>query len=437
MIPPVTQAHPSSSFPDTSALAAELNDPLMARINLLLEKGFPWMRFPAALEQQFLMDMAEARRRHFVISSVIALLIYNGFLVADYLMARDIFWLAVEIRIFFFTPLALLFIHLIQRSNGRFIHSLPTASLEVIVVSGGLIAAGSLAFILSETKTAFAAYYHVGFTVVVLYGNVVQRLRFWYAVVFSTALLGIHMAGIVLLDNFPQRLLWPIFSMVMSATIFSLTANYVMERDERKRYLLTLRERGVVRELTRAHERLQELSRVDALTELYNRRHFQEYLQQVWERAQYDGTTVSILMVDVDHFKKYNDRYGHPAGDECLSQIARVLQTTLRRPEDLIARYGGEEFIAVLPRTDADYAMAIAERVRIAVEALQMRHESSSASHFVTVSIGVVSCKADFLMKSSALISAADQALYQAKHEGRNRVCVVDAKTAVSAASTH
>lgn len=419
---------PPSSSADIPKLAAGLHDPLMVRINQLLDKGFPLMRFPGALEQQFLLDVAEARRRHFVISSVIALLIYNGFLVADYLMARDVFWLAVEIRIFFFTPLALLFIYLIQTRNGAFIHSLPTASLEVIVVSGGLIAAGSLAFILSETKTAYAVYYHVGFTVVVLYGNVVQRLRFWYAVVFSTALLGIHLAGIILLGDFPQRLLWPIFSMVISAVVFSLTANYLMERDERKRYLLTMRERGVVRELTRAHERLQELSRVDALTGLHNRRHFQEYLQQVWERAQYDGSSLSILMVDVDHFKKYNDRYGHPAGDECLSQIARVLQTTLRRPEDLIARYGGEEFIAVLPQTEAGYAVALAERVRVAVEALQMRHESSSASHFVTVSIGVVSCKADFLMKASALVSAADQALYQAKHEGRNRICVIDAK---------
>lgn len=424
---------PPSSSPDVSKLAARLNDPLMVKINQLLDKGFPWMRFPGSLEQQFLLDVAEGRRRHFVISSVIALLIYNGFLVADYLMARDVFWLAVQIRIFFFTPLALLFIYLIQRQRGAFIHSLPTASLEVIVVSGGLIAATSLAFILSETKSVLAPYYHVGFCVVILYGNVVQRLRFWYAAVFSMALLGIHVAGIVLLGSFPPRLLWPIVSMVLSSVVFSLTANYVMERDERKRYLLTLRERGVVRELTRAHERLQELSRVDALTGLYNRRHFQEYLQQVWERAQYDGSSVSILMVDVDHFKKYNDRYGHPAGDECLSQIAGVLQTTLRRPEDLIARYGGEEFIAVLPTTDANYATAAAERVRVAVEALQMRHESSSASHFVTVSIGVVSCKADFLLKSSALVSAADQALYQAKHEGRNRICVLDAKAAASA----
>lgn len=425
---------PSLSQPAaTERLAMGLDDPMMVRINRLLEKGFPWMKFPGALEQQFLLDLAEPRRRHFLISSLISLLIYNGFLVVDYLMTRDVFWLAVQLRILFFTPLSIAFIYLIWRKKGIFIHSLPPASLEVIVVSSGLIAAASLAFILSETKSPFAPYYHVGFTIIVLYGNIVQRLRFWYAVVFSTALLGIHLAGILLLGNFPHRLLWPILSLVLSAVAFSLTANYVMERDERKRYLLTMRERGVVRELTRAHERLQELSRVDGLTGLYNRRHFQEYVERVWERSQFDGSDVSIIMVDVDHFKKYNDRYGHPAGDECLTQIAKVLQGTVRRPEDLIARYGGEEFIVVLPQTASGYAVAVAERVREAVEALQMRHESSTSSHFVTVSIGVSSCKADFLLKASQLISAADLALYQAKHEGRNRVCVQDLAKSVSA----
>lgn len=410
-----------------------LDDPMMARIDRLLEKGFPWMKFPGALEQQFLLDLAEPRRRHFLISSLISLVVYNGFLVVDYLMTRDVFWLAVQLRILFFTPLALVFIYIIWRKRGVFIHSLPPASLEVIVVSGGLIAAASLAFILSETRSPFSPYYHVGFTIIVLYGNIVQRLRFWYAVVFSTALLGIHLSGVLLLGSFPHRLLWPILSLVLSAVVFSLTANYVMERDERRRYLLTMRERGVVRDLTRAHERLQALSRVDGLTGLYNRRHFQEYVERVWERSQFDGDEVSVMMVDVDHFKKFNDRYGHPAGDECLTQIAKVLQHTVRRPEDLIARYGGEEFIVLLPRTAAAYAVTVAERVREAVEALQMRHESSTSSHFVTVSIGVAACKAGFSIKAAQLISAADLALYQAKHEGRNRVCVQEPVTSVSA----
>lgn len=429
-------ATPSTTFHSDSSSARGAvggDDPLMGRINQLLEKGFPLMRFPGALEQQFLLDLAEPRRRHFLISSLISLLIYNGFLIVDYLMTRDTFWLAVQLRIFFFTPLSVFFIYLIWRKRGIFIHSMPPASLEVIVVSSGLIAAASLAFILSETHSVFKFYYHVGFVVVILYGNIVQRLRFWYAVVFSASVLGIHVAGILLLGPFPERLLWPILSIISSAVVFSLTANYVMERDERKRYLLTMRERGVVRELTRTHERLRELSRVDSLTGLYNRRHFQEVLERVWERAQFDGGHLSILMVDVDHFKKFNDRYGHPAGDECLAQIAKVLQQTLRRPDDMVARYGGEEFIALLPQTEASYAVVVADRIRAAVEALHMRHESSTSSHFVTVSVGVASCRADFLLKSSALIAAADQALYQAKHEGRNRVCTQDVGQSVSA----
>ncbi len=401
-----------------------LDDPWMARINQLLEKGFPWMTFPGQLEQRFQSDVAEARRRHFLISSVLALLIYNGFLATDYLMVPDVFWLAVQLRILFFSPLALLSIYLIWRKRGALIHSLPPASLEVIVVGGGLIAAASLAFILSETQSALAYYYHVGFCVVIMYGNIVQRLRFWYAVAFSVAMLGIHLAGVLVLGSFPDRLLWPIASMVMSAVVFSLTANYTMERDERKRYLLMLRERGVVQELTRTHERLQALARVDVLTNLYNRRHFQEYLQQVWERAQYDGSQVSILMVDVDQLKKYNDRYGHSAGDECLSRIARVLQAALRRPEDLCARYGGEEFAVVLPQADASHALFVAERMREAVEALQVRHEGSSTAHFVTVSIGVASCQADFHRTAASHLASAEAALSQAKLEGRNRICV-------------
>jgi diguanylate cyclase (GGDEF)-like protein len=421
------------SLSETSAQAGGLQDPLMARINLLLEKGFPWMRFPGSMEKQFLKDTARARRRHFVISSVLALLIYNGLLFADHLMVPDVFWSSAQFRLFVFTPLAALGIYLIQREHGAFVLRLPTAYLDIVALCAGLIVAASLAFMLSESKSVLAPSHHVVFCVVILYGNVVQRLRFWYAAVFSVALLGIDLGGIFLRSNFPARLLWPIVSIVVSAAVFSLMANYIMERDERKRYLLTLRERGVVRALRRTHERLQELARVDALTGLYNRRYLLEHLQQVWERAQYDGSDVSIMMVDVDQFKRYNDRYGHPDGDACLSGIAQVLQTHLRRSEDLIARYGSDDFIAVLPQTGASYAMTVAEQVRAGVEALQIRHESSSTSHFVTVSIGLVTCKADFLLKPSALVSVVDQATHQAKQEGRNRICVGEASSLASA----
>jgi diguanylate cyclase (GGDEF)-like protein len=404
--------------------ARRFDDPMMARIEALLSKGFIWMRFPEPLEQQFLRDAGDARRRHFLISGLLSLFVYNGFLLVDYLMARDVFDLAVQLRLYMFTPMSIALLLIGTRADWTIVKIVPPVVYEVIVVGTGLFAAASLAFILAETKSPYAHFYHVGFSVVIMYGNIVQRLRFWYAVLFAVAVMGIHISGVVLLDSFPPRLVWPIMSLVASTAAFSLAANYAMERDERKRYLLTLRERGVVRELTRAHDRLRELTHEDSLTGLYNRRHFQEYLAHVWERAQYDHSQVNVMMVDIDHFKKYNDRYGHQAGDECLRQVARALVANLRRPEDSVARYGGEEFVAVLPHTEPGYALLVAERVREAVEAMQIRHESSSTALVVTVSIGIASCQADFTRNESALMAAADTALYQAKREGRNRICV-------------
>jgi diguanylate cyclase (GGDEF)-like protein len=412
--------------PQAQARSAETDlragDPMQVDIRRMLDEGFPLLKFPRALEAQFVSDTNEARRKHFLISGLIALVVYVGFLLVDWLMARDVFWLAVKLRVFLFTPAALISLYSFWDPTGWVRKHVPPVFSEVAVFASGLIAAGSLAFILSETRSEFAHFYHVGFIVVIMYGNVVQRLRFWNAVVFSLAILGIHVAGILLLDNFPQRLLSPIISLVTSTVLFTLLANYIMERDERTHYLLTLKERGLVRELSRAHERLQQLSRSDGLTGLFNRRHFQEYYQHVWERAQYDHSPVSVLMLDVDHFKKYNDRYGHPAGDECLRQVAHLLESLLRRPGDMVARYGGEEFIAVLPGADAAAAATVAERVRQGLEALQMRHEASPSGSVVTLSVGVATCRADFLIKDSALLAAADEALYQAKNAGRNRV---------------
>jgi diguanylate cyclase (GGDEF)-like protein len=419
-------AHLPSEQASASAADAELQrgGVLQSQVRHMLDAGFPLLKFPGELERQFHADMADARRRHFLISGLIALVVYNGFLLVDFLMARDVFWVAFQLRIFLFTPAAIISLYSFWNPKGWTSRLVPPEYAEVAVLASGLIGASTLAYILSITRSEFAHFYHVGFIVVIMYGNVVQRLRFWNALLFSMAMLCIHVAGIMLLDNFPQRLLSPIISLVVSTTLFTLLANYMMERDERINYLLTLKERSLVRDLCSAHEQLQQLSRSDGLTGLFNRRHFQEYLQHTWERAQYDQASLSVLMIDVDHFKRYNDRYGHPAGDECLRQVAQVLQAQVRRPGDLVARYGGEEFIAVLPGADAETAAAVAERVRQAVEAMGMRHEASPTTSVVTLSVGVASCQADFLLHSSALLTAADGALYQAKNSGRNRISV-------------
>ena len=172
-------------------------------------------------------------------------------------------------------------------------------------------------------------------------------------------------------------------------------------------------------ELAEANIKLQQLADIDGLTGLANRRHFDHVLQTEWLRAQRTGHTLSLLMCDIDFFKRYNDSHGHLAGDECLKKVAAVLRASLRRPADLTARYGGEEFALVLPHTEVDGAMAMAELCRQHIEALALPNQPG---HNVTLSIGVASMVPSADTSPLDLIGSADRALYQAKHAGRNRV---------------
>ncbi|HYC43552.1 MAG TPA: diguanylate cyclase [Noviherbaspirillum sp.] len=162
---------------------------------------------------------------------------------------------------------------------------------------------------------------------------------------------------------------------------------------------------------------------VDVLTGIANRRRFDLHLDDEFRRAKRNGTPLSLIMIDVDYFKDYNDNYGHQHGDQCLVQIAGALSSVLNRSCDLVARYGGEEFTVVLPETNEDGAMQIAEAMRAEVEALNIEHARSGVANFVTVSLGVSTVVPEHLSKTGSLIHAADRALYQAKRSGRN--CVV------------
>lgn len=168
---------------------------------------------------------------------------------------------------------------------------------------------------------------------------------------------------------------------------------------------------------------LQYLSSHDDLTGLHNRRTADEILQREWNRAVRAKSTITVMMIDIDFFKKYNDRYGHQSGDSCLQRVATAMKLALNRPSDLVARYGGEEFIAILPETDSNGASLVAESLRQAVAQLEIQHEDSDKG-VVTVSIGVGTAKPVKLMNYEKLVSCADSALYQAKEQGRNRVVV-------------
>ncbi|WP_439861448.1 GGDEF domain-containing response regulator [Pseudomonas sp. MBLB4136] len=187
---------------------------------------------------------------------------------------------------------------------------------------------------------------------------------------------------------------------------------------------LTLRNRvNVHLALKFQADRLREMAFVDGLTGIANRRQFEERLGQEYRRSRRNRTSLALLLIDVDFFKPYNDRYGHQAGDECLRQVAALLSSNMQRPGDLAARYGGEEFAFLLPETDAKGARVIAERLVEVVRQLNLEHLDSSIADVLTVSIGAAVLDPDSSDSCGALITQADAQLYRAKKQGRGRVC--------------
>nr|WP_248851881.1 diguanylate cyclase [Thiomicrospira microaerophila] len=165
-------------------------------------------------------------------------------------------------------------------------------------------------------------------------------------------------------------------------------------------------------------------SHIDGLTGIANRRQFDEKLQIEGQRLMRNHQPLGVIMVDIDFFKPFNDNYGHGKGDECLVKVAQALQRVFRRPADLVARYGGEEFVAILPETNRRGVQMMAEKMRQAVWDLNFAHGYSAVDSRVTVSLGGISREVDTLEEVKELLKYADQALYQAKAQGRNQVVI-------------
>jgi diguanylate cyclase (GGDEF)-like protein len=173
--------------------------------------------------------------------------------------------------------------------------------------------------------------------------------------------------------------------------------------------------------LQQANQELERLSVLDSLTQVANRRRFDDYLLQEWQRLRKEKAPLSLILCDVDYFKIYNDTYGHPIGDHCLQQVALAIESALEHPSDLVARYGGEEFAIILPNTDARKAMRIAETIRMKIKNLRILHHKSPVQEHVTMSLGVFGMIPNPEGSPELLITLADKALYQAKSQGRDR----------------
>ena len=174
--------------------------------------------------------------------------------------------------------------------------------------------------------------------------------------------------------------------------------------------------------LAAANTALERMARIDGLTQIANRRCFDETLKQEWQRLCRNQKPLSILLGDIDFFKKYNDRYGHQAGDNCLQQVGLALSRSILRPADLAARYGGEEFVVLLPEVDIEGALCVGKRILQEIEKLGIEHQASQVSDKVSMSLGAASLTPSREQDCTELVKLADEALYQAKNAGRNRI---------------
>jgi diguanylate cyclase (GGDEF)-like protein len=249
-------------------------------------------------------------------------------------------------------------------------------------------------------------------------------LRFLPATAVALSISAVHIAGIGVLDHTLQVPGYQIALLFMINGIGAISC-YQIEGTTRRSFLESL-------ELAELTKELKTLAEIDPLTGLNNRRTYETYIDRLWRQARRDGTPLTLLLIDIDHFKDYNDHYGHQSGDETLAAVAKVIGAHTNRPFDFAARYGGEEFVLVLHNSDdtfdsrkeEDFAYACAESVRKNVVALQMPHELSESHRYVTVSIGVAFIMPGTNRSLAGALQMADEALYEAKEAGRNRVVV-------------
>ena len=389
-----------------------------------LESSF-WSRrgkFSAPVEAAFLLEMDRRRERRLRRTGLAAVVLYSAFAISDRVMVPDAWQQAWAIRFLLVVPLLLL--------TTFFVYRIKQAAWREAILCATLIVCGvSLPWISGLSTHPNAVHYESGITLIVLFGNIVLKLRFYSALATSVVMAVLYGVALSRVDAMPLEVRFNNWLFLLAAVVISLIANFRMDQDQRRAYLARTREQERNQELSHAVELLAKISAEDALTEVANRREFERRLNIEWSRALRDGHPLALIMVDVDFFKNYNDHYGHLAGDACLQQIAAALHAIPQRPTDLVARYGGEEFVVLLPATAADHAAELAERMRLAITDLQIPHATSRIASGVTASFGVAALqpRVHEHAQSHALVAAADAAMYRAKEKGRNQVAVMDA----------
>ena len=372
------------------------------------------LRFDAGLEARYEADLGGARSRRMAQAALALAVVWAVVPLYDAWLVADVLPLSIFVHLCVVVPFGL--------ATARMIAQGAAPSVREWLSAGTiLIAVAAILAVQTSSEAPSAIHHHWLAALPILYGNVVMRPRAVPATVASAVALVLYGAALGL-GSVPAAVA-VVATVNMAATVvFTLIAGHLSERELRRAWLSKLRSEVTAHRLTHRNDELRQLSHLDTLTGLANRRALDTRLDELalWSKAQ--GQPVAVMMIDVDHFKQFNDRYGHPEGDRCLVQVARAACEQVRRKDDLIGRFGGEEFLVLLPGAELAVATRVAERIRRAVEGLEIAH-AGSLGGVVTVSIGCMAGVVDDDWTIEDCLRAADGALYAAKRRGRNRVC--------------
>jgi diguanylate cyclase (GGDEF)-like protein len=369
----------------------------------------PWwkLRLSPSLEAAFEAETGRARCRRLMVYGLLGVLLYDFYLVSDLRLVPDVFHAAVLLRLGTVTPVAVIALLSLRLD--------PTPALrEALQVVLAVAIAASVLWLTLASEDPLRIHRPAGIVLVIVFANVVQRIRFPYAVVASLATLALYAAAVMQLHEMPQISRMTEIVVMANVVLFTLTANHALERDDRREFLFRVQD-GLRR------EELETMAQRDPLTGLGNRRYLDRALARLWPEAHGRGESVALLILDIDAFKAFNDRYGHLAGDVCLQRVCGVVSAELRSAKDIAARFGGEEVVMVFGTMGLGEGLAIAERIRRAVENVGIPHAASSAG-IITASIGVTAGVPGPELDQNAFLAAADAALYTAKRNGRNQV---------------
>jgi diguanylate cyclase (GGDEF)-like protein len=368
------------------------------------------LRFDRLTEARYEAEHGRARAAHLRHTIIFGVLLYFLHDISIYLLLPDHYWIIVLVTLFVIAPCSLAVAHVAAKLDSKI--------REIMVLLAILTATALPLFMMFYSDAPHSTHMNVEVILCVVFANMVMALRFRYAVIYSSLILFWAVLAVLMKQGVDPELKFALCFQFASVCLLSAYSNYLFERRRCTDYCVSLEARMRADVAETAEKQFQEMSKTDALTGLPNRRFLDERLEEWFS----DSRPAAVMMVDIDHFKLFNDTLGHPAGDECLRLIANAFRSAFSEPDLFCARFGGEEFIVAIRDAEELQARRLANAVVRSIEALGIAHPGrDDGVEVVTVSVGVALKPRAEPVSQNEVLSQADEALYQAKRRGRNR----------------